>query len=206
MQALPPPSERHRQLYQIAERQGGYFTTKQAKALGYASNKRVYHVRAGNWIRERRGVYRLAHFPEPERPDLLIWWLWSRDRSDRPQGVFSHQSALSLHDLTDVMPAKIHMTVPKGFRRGTPIPEALRLHFGSLSQEEIETIDAVPVTNTLRTIFDVWQSRELATEVLRSAFVEALRRGKITRPQLDKAERNPAWRDAIRALKSPKAV
>ena len=124
MQTSSPPSERQRELYQLAESQGGYFTAKQSAALGYASNERIYHVRAHNWIREHRGIYRLALFPEPERPDLIPWW--SRDRSDRPTGVFSHQPALSLHDLTDATPAKLELTVPKHFRRGAPIPRVLR--------------------------------------------------------------------------------
>jgi hypothetical protein len=75
--------------------------SKQAASLGYRSNKRAYHVQAGNWLREHRGIYRLALFPEPARPDLILWWLWSRDRSDRPVGVFSHHTALSLHELSD---------------------------------------------------------------------------------------------------------
>jgi Transcriptional regulator, AbiEi antitoxin len=59
------PSDRQKELYHLAESQSGYFTTKQAAAFGYTSNKRIYHVRAGNWIREHHGIYRLALFPEP---------------------------------------------------------------------------------------------------------------------------------------------
>src|SRR6185437_4905511 len=153
---MQTPLERRKDLYAVAESQNGYFTTKQASALGYASNKRIYHLRAGNWIREHRGIYRLAHFPEPDRPDLILWWLWSRDRSDRPTGVFSHQTALSLHDLTDTNPAKLDLTVPKHFRRGVTVPEVLRLHFGDVAAEDREILHGVPVTNALRTILDVW--------------------------------------------------
>ncbi len=69
MHALQSPLERQQDLYQLAESQSGYFTTKQASALGYASNTRIYHVRAGNWAREHRGTYRLVHFPEPVARD-----------------------------------------------------------------------------------------------------------------------------------------
>jgi hypothetical protein len=79
-------TERQKDLYRIAETQGGFFPAKQAAALGYACNKQAYHVRTGNWLREYRGIYRLALFPEPQRSDLIQWWLWSRDRSDRPSG------------------------------------------------------------------------------------------------------------------------
>jgi hypothetical protein len=63
-----------KELYRITEAQGGYFTTKQAASLGYASNKRAYHVQVGNWLREHRGIYRLALFPRAAtpRPDSVV--------------------------------------------------------------------------------------------------------------------------------------
>ena|ERR1700722_2058869 len=55
--------EAAKRLYEIVEDQQGFFTTKQAKAVGFAENTHPYHVQAGNWIREHRGIYRLASFP-----------------------------------------------------------------------------------------------------------------------------------------------
>src|SRR5579862_7166316 len=121
--------EASRRLFDLAEQQQGYFTTKQAKAAGFAENTHPYHVQAGNWIREHRGIYRLSSFPQGERPDLMLWSLWSRNRGEVAQGVYSHQTALSVHDLSEVMPAKLHMTVPKSFRRNSEIPRVLVLHF-----------------------------------------------------------------------------
>ena len=63
-----PPSERQKELYQLAESQGGYFTAKQAAALGYASNKRIYHVRARNWIRETAEFIGWPFFQSPSAP------------------------------------------------------------------------------------------------------------------------------------------
>jgi len=51
--------------------------------------------------------------PGSARPD--VWQLWSRNRQDQPQGVFSHATALTLPELSDAMPAKLDMTVPPGF-------------------------------------------------------------------------------------------
>jgi predicted transcriptional regulator of viral defense system len=184
MQSRQTPLESQKDLYELAEPQSGYFTTKQASALGYASNKRIYHVRAGNWIREHRGIYRLARFPEPDRPDLILWMLWSRNRSDRPTGVFSHQTALSLHDLTDANPARLDLTVPASFRRGTPIPKVLRLHRGNVPPEDREIVFGVPVTNAIRTIVDVWKEESVPRSDLREAFREAVKRGAITRTQI----------------------
>jgi len=193
-------SERQKELYQVAETQGGYFTTKQAASLGYASNKRAYHVHAGNWLREHRGIYRLALFPEPERPDLILWWLWSRDRSDRPGGVYSHQTALSLHELTDVNPSRLDLTVPVSFRRGVPIPRILRIHFAPVPPMEQEVLFQVPVTNALRTILDVWEEGSTPKATLRQAFREAKSSGKITRKQAADLLRNPQRASVAREL------
>src|SRR5574340_53800 len=178
-------------LYQIAEGQGGYFTAKQAASLGYTASKRNYHVGVGNWVREHRGIYRLALFPAPARPDLILWWLWSRGHSDVPQGVFSHRTALALHDLTDVNPAKLDLTVPPSFRKGSAIPRVLRLHFADVAASDTENIESVPVTTALRTILDVWREKSLPESSLREAFEDAKRLGKLTRGQIARSRKDP---------------
>ena len=183
------PSEAERALFELAEQQGGYFTAKQAAHLGYTASKRNYHVETGNWIREHRGIFRLGLFPLPERPDLLKWWLWSRGRDDQPRGVFSHQTALSLHELTDVNPAKIDLAVPTSFRKGAPIPPVLALHFEDIPEREQENIHGVPVTKALRTILDVWPTGAVPQPQLKQAFVESRRSGKITMSELTVARK-----------------
>ena len=196
------PNELEKDLYRIAEAQGGYFTTKQAASQGYGSNKRAYHVQAGNWLREQRGIYRLALFPEPERADLILWWLWSRDRSDEPTGVYSHLTALSLHELTDANPSRLDITVPPSFRRGVPVPKILRLHYGQVPDAERENLFGVPVTNALRTILDVWEESSLPKAMLRQAFQQARSTGKITRKQAADLLRDSRFTSVARELKA----
>ncbi len=117
-----------------------------------------------------------------------------------PQGVYSHQTALSLHELTDLMLAKIEMTVPKTFRPGVPIPRVLRLHRDDLGRDEIEKIHGVPVTTPLRSILDLWQSEQVPRDVLRNALKEAIRLGKITRNQIRAASKNPRWQRTIEKI------
>ena len=142
-------------LYAIAEDQQGYFTTKQAEGAGFDGKNHAYHVRAGNWEREHRGIYRLKKYPAAARPDLVLWSLWSRNRDDEPQGVYSHETALSIYDLSDLNPAKIHMTVPPGFRRNGALPGVLVLHKGVLEKDEVEAIQGFRVTKPLRAIADL---------------------------------------------------
>ncbi len=115
----------------------------------------------------------------------MIWQLWSRNRQDEPQGVFSHATALTLHELSDAMPAKLDMTVPPGFQRMAAIPDVLRLHRARLTERDIATIDGVHVTTPLRTLVDVVVDGELAIELRTQAIDEALRRGLIRRRQLE---------------------
>ena len=133
---------RHGDIYDLAERQGGFFTARQAREAGLADNTHPYHVKAGNWIRERRGIYRLARFPLPSRPDLMLWQLWSHNRAGDPQGTFSHATALTLHELSDAMPRRLDMTVPPGFQRMAAIPAVLDLHRARLGDEDVETVEA----------------------------------------------------------------
>src|ERR1700682_33509 len=153
--------EASRRLFEVADLQQGFFTAKQAKAAGFAENTHPYHVQAGNWIREHRGIYRLSSFPQGERPDLTLWSLWSRNRGEAVQGAYSHQAALSLHDLSDVMPAKLHMTVPKSFRRNSEIPRVLVLHFADLPESDIGVVHGVHVTKPMRTILDLLEGGEV---------------------------------------------
>lgn len=192
--------EAAKRLYEIAEGQQGFFTTKQAKAAGFAENTHPYHVQVGNWTREHRGIYRLASFPRGERPDLMLWSLWSRNREEAAQGIYSHQTALSLHDLSDVMPAKLHMTVPRSFRRNSEIPRVLVLHFADLHQSDIGVAHGVRVTRPMRTILDVLAGGEVPLAILRQALLEGLRRGLIRRSEIAEARKQLADSKQLRTL------
>ena len=186
----------------MAQTQGGFFTTRQAREAGFEDNVHSHHVRSGNWVRERRGVYRLAQFPLPARPDLIVWQLWSRNRDDQPQGVFSHATALTLHALSDAMPAKLDMTVPPGFQRMAAIPEVLRIHRARLGSRDVETVDGVRVTTPLRTLIDTIVEGQLALELQAQAVEEALRRGLVRRRQLEEAAVSTRARQRINKVLS----
>jgi predicted transcriptional regulator of viral defense system len=188
-----------KRLYEIAEGQQGFFTTKQAKAAGFAENTHPYHVQAGNWIREHRGIYRLANFPQGERPDLMLWYLWSRNREEIPQAVYSHQTALSLHDLSDTMPAKLGMTVPLRFRRNSEIPRVLVLHYADIPESDNEIVHGVRVTKPMRTILDLLAQGEMPVALLRQALREGLRRGIIRRGEIAEARKRISESKQLRA-------
>jgi hypothetical protein len=183
-------------LFKVAEAQQGCFTAKQAIACGYAKPNHPYHVRTGAWVREYRGIYRLARFPAAPEGQYVLWTLWSSNRHEIPQGVFSHQTALSLQELSDVMPAKLHMTVPPGFRRNSALPKILTLHRASLPESDIEPRQGYRIIRPLRAIVDLLHDGAESRDRLRQALAQALARGLITRTGI----RNHPERKALEAL------
>ena len=178
------PQANAQALYKVAADQGGYFTAAQARAAGYAYSQQHYHCNRGNWQRIDRGIFRLRDFPPSEREDLIRWSLWSRDQKGVPQAAISHDTALTVHDLSDVMPGRVHLTVPRGFRKR--VPAGCVLHFASLAEEEIEARPGYSVTTPLRTLIDVAGSA-LSQEHLNAAVKEALERGLVRRSVLGSA-------------------
>lgn len=193
-----------RALYAVAANQGGYFTARQALAIGYAYPEQHYHVTHGNWERVARGIFRLRDFPLPEREDLIVLSLMSHDRSGQPQAAVSHETALALHDLSDANPARVHLTVPAGFRRQLP-PEVV-LHRGLLQPGDWEEREGYRVTTPLRTLLDIAES-PTSWPYLDAAVRDALRRGLVRRRQLLEAPVSPQAHDRlIAALKAVEAA
>ena len=164
------------QLYELAEGQQGYFTSADAKKLGYDYPHQHFHVRQGNWIRVDHGIYRLKKFPAAAHEDLMRWWLWSRKK-----GVMSHETAAALYELGDLLPPKVHLTVPLNFRRKPG--KGLVLHRAYIRVTEIDRRDGLPVTKPLRTILDLARSH-LDEERLSAVTKDALQKGLVSRKEL----------------------
>ncbi|MBI4817501.1 MAG: type IV toxin-antitoxin system AbiEi family antitoxin domain-containing protein [Deltaproteobacteria bacterium] len=170
-------------LFQTALGQEGLFTTKQAAEAGYSPQLLVHYGRIGRVVRLRRGIYRLVHFPAGDHEDLVAIWLWSEQA-----GVISHQTALALHELSDVLPAQVHLTLPGAWaQRRFRVPEGVVLHHGDVPSEDRTWFGAVPTTNVRRTLSDCARDH-LSPELLRQAVQQALRRGLVARSELADVE------------------
>ncbi len=159
-------------LFAVAQAQSGYFTTSQAAQSGYSRPLLHKYLATGRMTRVRRGVYRLVHFPVSEHEDLVVLWLWTGQ-----VGVFSHETALALQDLSDALPGKVHVTVPSNWlRRRLRVPTGLVLHFADLGDGDRSSYSAVPVTAPLRTLRDCIEA-EVAADLVRQGTLQARRRG-----------------------------
>jgi len=171
----------HKRLYEIAEQQAGYFTAAQAQDVGFSRPLLSYYTKTGRFSRIRHGIYRLVQFPASPYEDLFVAWLRTG-----PDSVISHESALVVYELSDVLPVEVHVIVPRTASRRR---KGIRLHTNRLETDEVTRRAGLPVTTVARTIADVIVSG-LAQEQVEQAIREALRRGLITRERLlDQAAR-----------------
>jgi len=162
-------------LFDVAQAQSGYFTTGQAAAAGYSPQLLRKYLGNGKVVRVRRGIYRLVHFPASEHEDLVVLWLWAAQA-----GAFSHETALALHDLSDVLPSKVHMTIPASWRRRRlRVPAGLVLHYADIGDSDRAEYSAVPITAPRRTLRDCLEAN-VAPALVRQAVVQARRRGLIS--------------------------
>ncbi|MBN1264436.1 MAG: type IV toxin-antitoxin system AbiEi family antitoxin domain-containing protein [Anaerolineales bacterium] len=164
-------------LYQIAEDQAGYFTTKQAAEAGY-SRQRLYDLaNRGQFTHVDHGIYRLTRFPSSRYEDLHIASLRTG-----PESVVSHQSALSVYDLSDILPSKTHIIIP---RSGSRRRRGIRLHTHILEPDEITKREGLRITTVERTIADVIVDG-ISYQHARQAIQEALQLGITTESKLRK--------------------
>jgi predicted transcriptional regulator of viral defense system len=170
-------------LFEIAKLQGGYFSAMQANQAGIGDNNHLYHVKAGNWIREWRGIYRLALYPIQEDAQYSLWGMWSCNRKGVMQGTYSHETALALYNLSDMMPNKLHMTVPRGYRRHGVIPQVLRLHYAPVEPAECEERNGYQVTKPFKTIIDIVNEQSVSPEFVKQAVQVAVDKGYLAKAQ-----------------------
>jgi predicted transcriptional regulator of viral defense system len=178
---------KHNALYQIAEGQGGYFATRQARQAGFSRDQLSYRTKSGQLERIVHGIYRLRRFPASPYEDLFVALLRTGPRS-----VISHESALGVYDLTDALPAQVHVTVPRTASRRR---KGIQLHTKAIDASEITTRDGLSVTTVLRTIADV-AAAGLAEEFVVQAVHQAIDRGLIRPSELRNAREKYGGRAA----------
>jgi predicted transcriptional regulator of viral defense system len=156
-----------------------------------------YHVASGNFERVGHGLYRFPNLPLGENDQLVRLSLWSRNRRDEPQAVVSHESALVLHERTELLPGAVHLTVPPTFRKVPP--KGCVLHKGTLSSEEVEERTGFRVTTPLRTLLDV-AAGDISQEQLEKAISLALSRGLVRKARLLEAARRDRRFERLRRI------
>ena len=141
----------HDCLLWIASEQHGYFTNAQASVCGFSRFLLARGTETGRFDRVRRGLYRLHAYPTFPREEIAAAWL----TVGKDVAIVSHESALELLDLSDVIPNSIHLTVPRAKRHLPHLP-GVTIHTTtrSLGPLDVVTRDGVRLTAAGRTILD----------------------------------------------------
>ncbi len=186
---MPLDIKAKKRLFEIARLQEGLFTAKQAKLAGFLPKNFSGHVQRGNWIKVQRGLYRISEFNINEvNFELTKWHLWSRDINDKPQAVFSYLTALSIHDIGNDLPTKIHMTVPKKFRKMNDPPKILKVYFKNLEDKDYQWMNSYRVTTLFKTLVDLRISPLYSGETFKYAFEDVIQKSKLSKKEITTLE------------------
>ena len=175
-----------RQLEALALTQGGYFDRADALAHGLSDQTLHHHVRSRRFERIYPGVYRVKIAPVAQDDELLLALVWPNHR-----GAISHESALALYGLSDVMPGRVHLTVPPDFRRRPP--PTYVLHWSRLADDDLTERQGIRVTTPARTVVDA-AGGGTDPEQIRKAVQQAVDRALATPEQLRAEAARPGYR------------
>ena len=179
----------HDALFETASAQAGYFTTAQALDHGFSSALLTHHTKTGRFLRVARGLYRLRDYPSEPGEEIVAAWL-----RQGAGAVVSHESALELLDLSDVIADQVHLTVPRERRRLVAQP-GVTIHTTThpLADADVISRHGVRLTAPPRTIADV-AAAGMAPDQVSAAVSQALRRGLTTPAFLREAARSRGHR------------
>ncbi len=171
---------RRARLFELASEQGGYFTAAQAQTCGYSRALLAHHAKSGRFIRVHQGLYRFREYPSSPREDVIAAWL----ANGRETAVVSHESALDILGLSDVVPEVVHLTVPRSRRYRTPsIGVTVHTTTRRIGKSDVVVREGIRVTGPARSIVDSAEAGT-APEQITAAVGQALDRGITTRSKL----------------------
>lgn len=163
------------QLWEIALDQHGYVTSADARSLG------INVVELGKLSHRRQlervayGIYRFPQLPVTQLDSYMLAALWAGGR-----GVLSHNTALELHELCDINPDKIHLTVPRSYQPRRPGGEFYVIHHEDLGERQIGRFENIPIV-TPATAIEQTIASGVPSHLLRQALETGRARGVVTR-------------------------
>ena len=122
---------------------------------------------------------RVPALPLDRNDEFILARLWAAGR-----GVVSHDSALLVHELCDINPSAVHLTIPTSYRISRAGGERYQLHRADLLERDITRIDAVVLTTVQRTLTD--SVGHVEDHLVRQAIETASQRGAITGADRDR--------------------
>ena len=171
-----------------AATQHGYFTTAQAAENGISRRALTWRTGHGSAERVGHGLYRLPHWPVDAADELHAM------QTLAPFGTFSHQTALTLLGLSDIIPSTIHFTIPETSRLRSRAGITLhRSRHGAVADRTLR--DGLWVSTARRALIDAARAGADPDQLV-SAAHEARERAMLTRDDLAALRRQPPFSGA----------
>jgi len=187
------PRSAYTTVVDIAAEQQGYVTQQDARGAGIAATTLARMAERGTLVRTSHGVYRVPLIPAGPLDQYREATLWPRG----VRGVLSNETALGLYELSDVNPAKIHITVPRAHRPQRATPTLYVVHRDDLRDDEITAHEGIPIVTPARAVFDAHASG-LGPALIEQAIADGQRLGVLTRAQAEQLRDATAGAPGIR--------
>ena len=158
----------------VAVDHGGYITPSLVAPLGVPAVELRKMVSRGTLTAAARGVYRVPELPTVLLDEFILASLWAGDRA-----VVSHDSALLIHDLCDINPTKVHLTISPSYRISRSGLTNYAVHRAELTSNEVVRLDAIRLTTIQRTLQDSLNT--VATYLVEQAIETATKRGAVNK-------------------------
>lgn len=184
------PTARFTDLAELAADRFGLVTLPDAQRVGYEPGTLVKLAARGQLERISRGIYRVPFLPGGEMAAYMAATLWPQGAP----GVLTHETALDLWNVSDVNPAKIHLTVPRSHRPQRAIPSAYAIHREDLDPSEVTAIEGVPTVKLTRAIRQC-AAAHLGGDLLDQALRNGRARGLISAEEHDHLVRELGLQD-----------
>ena len=171
-------------LREIALYQHGFVTSAQTRDAGVSTPLLASMVRRGRLERVSRGVYRIGQVPVTQYAPLMQAVLWP----GFPEACVSHDSALDVWDISDILPNQIHVTVGAKRRIEREIPNRYVIHYEDLDPREVTWFESIPtvaagtaIRQCLETGVPTYLIRQALERSVRTGIVPSAERDELTK-------------------------
>jgi predicted transcriptional regulator of viral defense system len=171
------PGRDYNALMDVAVGQYGYITAEDAATVGVVADRLRKMAERGTLERVAYGLYRMPAVAATDLDQYMEATLWPRGG-----GVLSHDTALDLHALSDVNPARIHVTVREDLRIRRAVPAAYRLHHRRLGESEVTRHEGIAIVTPARAIRDAIEAH-LGAHLIHQALANSRARGAISKAE-----------------------
>jgi len=135
--------------------EAGTLTSKQIVEMGISRVSITNWVKKGLLERVSRGVYIL--------PEDLIDTLFVM-QSKCKRGIYSHETALMLHDLSDYTPSKNVMTVPNGYNVHRLKNESVEFHW---IKDEVHELGVMTIKSSHGNVIKVYDLERTICDIIK---------------------------------------